>query len=798
VLAVLVATAACSEPSSAPPSDGPSDDAPGDAPLFADAAFDAEVGVPAVVEIRPAPGTDAWLHDPIRVVFSLPIEVSSATPQAFRLTDGGGAPIAASLDVSGDRTVVVIQADRDVAFAGELHLAVDGVTTEHGDVPPVEAAWTVPAWQRPTGAPDAAPPQRPAIAALPGGEIVVGWATAAGAIEIAALRDGAWTGLGDPLGADAEALALAVDGSQRVIAAWREPGAIRAARWDGATWTALPSPGNGQSPALASADEPYLVYRQSAALRVRRLSGDAWVPVGDDPTDTATDTPTIAAAGATVAIAYLDGSQRLRVRVADASGAWTAAPVIALPDPPAGRGDPDHPITVIGGEAVVAYDWYTPHSWSAHVARFSSGGWQPLAAQLDIDPPGDARGVALGADADGAPIVAWAELADGAQRGYLARWDGAAWQTLAADTWVADPARTASRPALAIARGRAPVVVYQAAAFGAAANAPRAIEAVRSNGPRGPRPGLATPGSTAGCALPSPPPDTLSATGCFTIAGGHATPHAALVPFDINDELWSDGALKRRWIVVPDGETLTPTSEAWQLPVGAMLVKEFAYETKPDNPTTRTPMETRFLIRRGANNWEGLSYRWRASGADADLLPGASTTTAGWPLSGGGVHTHTYPSRDDCLRCHNASAGRVLGLHTGQLARRVDYGGVVSDQLESLANAGVIAAAPGGGAFAVYHDPTETLERRVRGYVQANCADCHNPAGECPQLDLRWETPLGQTRMCDLVVPGSPGGSVLYQKVVSRPGMPPLATLVHDPLIADVMGEWISSITACP
>jgi hypothetical protein len=798
VLATGAAIAACGGPSPADPTDARPGDPSTDAPLFADAAFDADVGVPAVVEIRPAPGSAMWIHDPIRVVFSQPLDLATATASAFQLTDADGTPVAVSIDVPGDRTVAILQVDRELAMTGELHLSVDGVATEHGDVPAVEAAWTAPAWQRPTGAPDPAPPQRPAIATLPDGAIVVAWKTTGGRLVVAAIRDGAWTTLGDPLGDDVDAPAIAVDGSQRVIAAWREPGAIRASRWDGAQWTALPSPGAGQAPALASAAEPFLVFRNASTVRVRRLAGDDWQPVGADIADTAIDTPSIAADGTTVAVAYLDGSHRLRVRVADAGGAWTAGPPIAVPNPPAGQGDPDHALAVIDGTAVVAYDWYTPHSWSAHVAQLSGATWDELGRELDIDPGGDARGVALGADADGAPIVAWAELSDGAQRGHLARWDGDAWVPLAADTWVDDPLRTATRPALAIARGRAPVVIYQSAAFGTGANAPRPFELARRNGPRGPRPGLGTPGSSAGCTLPATPPETLSATGCFTIADGHATPNAALVPFDLNDELWSDGAVKRRWVVVPDGETLTPTGDAWQVPVGTTLVKEFGIETKPGDPTTRVPMETRFLIRRGASSWEGYSYRWRANGADADLLAGASSQTANWSLAGGGVHTHTYPSRADCLRCHNTSVGRVLGLRTGQLDRRVDYGGVVADQLASLADAGVIAAAPGGGAYAVYHDPTETLERRVRGYVQGNCVDCHNPNGECPQLDMRWETPLGQTRMCDLIVPGSPGSSVLYQKVVSRPGMPPLATLVHDPLIADVMAQWIQNMTSCP
>lgn len=797
VLVALVACAACgrSQPAGDAGDDSPIDGAADDAPPPVDAP------PPAVLAILPAPDTALWIHDPIRIRLNQPVDPATATATTIRITDGTGATIAAAIAVSADATEVTAQVTADTARIGTIAFDADGLTTAGGAAfPAAHASWPVPAWHRPTSAPDPAPPGRPAIAARSTGEVVVAYATAGDTIAVAAIHDGAWLPLGDPLGANASAPTLAVDGMDRVIAAWHQPGGIRAARWDGSAWTTLANPGSGAAAQLASAADPVIAIRTSGAIKLRRLTGDTWDVCSADIADTASDTPTVATAGTTIAVAYLDGNHRLRVRIADGGGAWAGPSALALPAPPAAQGTPDHPIVVTAaGTAVVAYDWYDPHSWSAHVARATASGWTTLGGELDLDPPGDARGLGLAVDDTGAPVVAWAELADSLQRGHLARWDGGAWQLIANDTWAGDPARTASTPAFVLARGRVPVIAYRAADFTAGANAPRAIEVARWNGPAGPRYGLDGHSGSATCAIGTTPPSTLSATGCFTIAGGHATPTAALVPFDLVDELWSDGAVKRRWIVIPDGGTVTANATgAWSVPVGTRLVKEFSIETTPGDPTTRRPMETRFLIRRDASTWEGYSYEWRADGTDADLGDGSASYTRNWPLDGGGVHTHTYPSRTDCLRCHNGSIGRVLGLRTGELARAVDYDGVAADQLATLAYAGVIDAVPASGAFADYHDPTESLERRVRGYVQANCSDCHNPAGECPQLDMRWETALADTRMCDLVVPGSPGSSVLYQKIASRPGMPPLATLVTDPLIVDVMGEWIQSMSSCP
>lgn len=803
VLAAAVAAgvvgAACGH--SQPPADG--GDAGGAADAFTgdDAELPLDAAPPAIVAIDPAAGAPIWIHDPIRIRVNQPIDPATATADTIRITDTTGAAVAATIAVSPDATAITAQVDAGTTLIGTLAIAVDGLATAGGaPFPPANAGWSVPAWHHPSAAPDPAPPGRPAIAALASGEIIVAWATAADTIEVAMVRGDAWLPLGDPLGAGASAPALAVDGSDRVVAAWHQSGGIHTARWDGAAWMALPNAGSGAVAALASADEPVVAIRTSSAIVVRRLSGDAWQSACADLTDPASDAPAIAVAGTTIAVAYLDSARKLRVRISDGGGAWTGPPAVALPRPPSGQGTPDHPIAITAaGTAVVAYDWYAPASWSAHVARVSGTTWTRLGGELDLDPPGAARGLGIAADAAGAPVVAWAELSDSLQRGHLARWDGAGWQLIANDTWAADPARAATTPAFVLARGAVPVIAYRSAAFTAGANAPWTVEVARWNGPGGARFGLASHTGADTCMAGASPPATLSATGCFAIADGRAAPTAALVPFDLVDELWSDGALKRRWVVIPDGTTITanPTG-GWTVPVGTRLVKEFSIETTPGDPTTRRPMETRFLIRRAGSTWEGYSYEWRADGSDADLDPGTTSHTTDWPLAGGGTHTHSYPSRADCLRCHNASVGHVLGLRTGELARAIDYDGVAADQLATLAHAGVIDTAATTGAFAIYHDPSETVERRVRGYLQANCIDCHNPAGECPQLDLRWETPLASTHLCDLIVPGSPGSSVVYQKVSQRPGMPPLATLITDPTIVDLMSEWISGMTSCP
>ena len=115
-----------------------------------------------------------------------------------------------------------------------------------------------------------------------------------------------------------------------------------------------------------------------------------------------------------------------------------------------------------------------------------------------------------------------------------------------------------------------------------------------------------------------------------------------------------------------------------------------------------------------------------------------------------------------------------------------------SDYL-SLGVAPVASATP----FVSAHQPGETVERRVRGYMAGNCAHCHNPQ-YLSVKDMRYTTPLAQTNLCSSIVPGDPAGSRVYQLVTTRPGMPCLGTIAVDPLADQLFASWISGMTSCP
>jgi uncharacterized repeat protein (TIGR03806 family) len=333
----------------------------------------------------------------------------------------------------------------------------------------------------------------------------------------------------------------------------------------------------------------------------------------------------------------------------------------------------------------------------------------------------------------------------------------------------------------------------------------------RYNGNDARLPGLATRESTAGCTFDPLTTTMLSQTGCFTSVGPDPVPMAGMVPFELNSQLWSDGAHKRRWIVIPDGTTIGRTDTGgWDMPVGTIVVKEFSLIMDESvGHSSRRPVETRFLVKDDAEgNWSGYSLQWDDAFTDATLLAGSTSENKDWTIttSDGGTrtHTHFYPSRGQCGTCHTPGINVMLGVQTKQLLRRVDYGGIADDQLQALDRIGMfstpLAGLP-GDPWTTPADATHTPDSRARGYLAANCSHCHNPAGVRPTRDMRWETALGSTMLCadNEIVPGDSASSVMWQRMNQRPGgMPLLATLIVDPYGLQVVGAWINGMTTCP
>lgn len=305
----------------------------------------------------------------------------------------------------------------------------------------------------------------------------------------------------------------------------------------------------------------------------------------------------------------------------------------------------------------------------------------------------------------------------------------------------------------------------------------------------------------------TPPPAKLSETGAFSDLAT-LTPTPGLIPYEPNVSFWSDHATKKRWFAIRNNQDRVGfhATDNWTLPTGMVWVKHFDIEAEPGNPASRRKLETRFLVKT-QNEVYGLSYRWRADESDADLVPEQGRTE----LIAGSTQSWRYPSRSDCRTCHTEVGGFALSFNARQLNHSHEYGGQLQNQLKALHEAGYLSGpAPdpiSTPALAPANDLTASVEWRVRSYLDANCAQCHQPNGAVTgHWDARANTPtdLAQLIMGRLVndggdpdnrwcVPGDPDRSMVLLRLsgAGGPRMPPVGSFIRDLENDTLIREWI-------
>lgn len=300
------------------------------------------------------------------------------------------------------------------------------------------------------------------------------------------------------------------------------------------------------------------------------------------------------------------------------------------------------------------------------------------------------------------------------------------------------------------------------------------------------------------------------------------------VPYEVNSPLWSDSADKTRAFVLPAGKKIRVKDCAlapadcngsaddgkWGFPTGTVMIKNFIFDGKF--------VETRLFIRANDTTWIGYGYEWNEAQTDATVV-GFDRVSVMFDTGQRTVAWH-YPSRMDCMTCHNEAAGSTLGPETAQMNRIVGGTNQI-DRFQSLGLFEVAPAKPYKPALVTPYPgqlgappPSATLEQKARSYLHANCGFCHRPGGALATFDLRYDVPLKDTMTCDVAVTKSATGiDPLVTKLLS-PGdlgrsaisirmsqadpdlgrMPQIGSYAVDGDGVTVVNDWIRSLQACP
>jgi hypothetical protein len=261
------------------------------------------------------------------------------------------------------------------------------------------------------------------------------------------------------------------------------------------------------------------------------------------------------------------------------------------------------------------------------------------------------------------------------------------------------------------------------------------------------------------CAKESTPPSTLACAGLYAdIATKQLAP--GVEPYAPASPLWSDGAEKTRFIVLPQGKTIDiGQPNEWVFPVGTKLFKEFAYRGKR--------LETRLFHKTKDNYWVHATYKWNADDTAATISFGetipldhvetpltdasspsdageadAASADAGHAALDGGVAdaaaqepvpnlgprdldelgTWQIPTPEDCEHCHRGRTDRILGFEQVNLG----LDGAKGLTLAELASRHLVAPAPTQVALRIGDDGTG-LAAPALAWLHTNCGvTCHN------------------------------------------------------------------------
>jgi uncharacterized repeat protein (TIGR03806 family) len=295
---------------------------------------------------------------------------------------------------------------------------------------------------------------------------------------------------------------------------------------------------------------------------------------------------------------------------------------------------------------------------------------------------------------------------------------------------------------------------------------------------------------------PPPFPARLVDTGCVD-PSDPKKPAPGLIPYDVNEPLWSDGAEKQRWLGLPNGGRIQVSGDGdFALPNGSVLVKSFSLGEQL--------IETRLFVRHSDGGWAGYTYEWNDAETEALLLEDGKTRE----VQG---QTWTYPSREQCMSCHTFAAGYTLGLEVRQLNRWHTYPstGRTANQLATFQHIGLLTAPLAAPPRELPFLSRDTLDQAARGYLHSNCSGCHRDFGSAWTPRLTATAALSQMRLCNVnpsfgnlgitgarvLLPGDPARSLLSVRPhrVGPGQMPPLARSIVDPHGTQVIDDWIGS-----
>lgn len=278
----------------------------------------------------------------------------------------------------------------------------------------------------------------------------------------------------------------------------------------------------------------------------------------------------------------------------------------------------------------------------------------------------------------------------------------------------------------------------------------------------------------------------LSTYGFFEGELSGLNPTDQVILYKPASSLFTDYALKSRFVSIPAGQKAQVADSGIEFPVGSILIKNFYYPADFRNPEqNRKIIETRLLIL-GQDGWQAYPYLWNEEQSEAVLkVVGAETEVKFLDYSGKEqIINYLVPNKNQCKSCHNqAETLTPIGVKIQYLNNELDYGSVKENQLAHWAAKGVLEGFQGAEAYPSminYEDQSLPVTDRAMAYLDINCAHCHSAEGPASTsgLFLTYDQtdPLKLGINKTPVAAGKGAGSFTFD---IAPGKPDESILIH-------------------
>lgn len=312
--------------------------------------------------------------------------------------------------------------------------------------------------------------------------------------------------------------------------------------------------------------------------------------------------------------------------------------------------------------------------------------------------------------------------------------------------------------------------------------------------------------------------DKLSDYGFFTGHLKELQPQRNVVSYTLSTPLFSDYAVKDRFIVLPPHQSIQYTAEgALEFPDSTFIIKNFAYTSTSHE---KIMIETRILVKDPFDSkWKVMDYLWNKEQTDAlKHITGAKVPITLLDDKGSPITTvYQVPNTNDCKRCHIKND---ILTPIGPKARNLNYTmpGQTANQLAAWASSGMIKGMPDLSKVPQlpdWHDAKHfSLEQRARAYLDINCAHCHTKGGDAYNTGLFLEYEQTDPHQLGImkepvsagagagglnydIIPGDAKHSILaYRMNSTEPGtaMPELArTVIHKEGV-QLITDWINQM----